>query len=282
MAAELVPRDFLEPVAPGAKLRVTVHNVTNRPLSGRLSGKVGELKMKFPEQLALAPFETREIELEVLEGAPAADNSYPLELVFDAGRDGFAEVRDTMHVNRIAKRTVKVDGSLDDWKGVLPLVVSADPNAALSVMEKAWLPFEKFDAGKSAGVAAVYTAYDRDYFYVAAKVADSTPDPGTLRFETRDDDEFFYPETSYKYDPGKTFIYAVESETPESAARCGVERPDKKGVRAPECIRPGIDRLRLDLSLPEDRLTKVTFYLPWDNFRSNRLAHLYVRGGGRP
>lgn len=278
VAAELVPRDFLEPVAPGAKLRVTVHNVTNRPLSGRLSGKVGELKMKFPEQLALAPFETREIELEVLEGAPAADNSYPLELVFDAGRDGFAEVRDTMHVNRIAKRTVKVDGSLDDWKGVLPLVVSADPNAALSVMEKAWLPFEKFDAGKSAGVAAVYTAYDRDYFYVAAKVADSTPDPGTLRFETRDDDEFFYPETSYKYDPGKTFIYAVESETPESTARCGVERPDKKGVRAPECIRPGIDRLRLDLSLPEDRLTKVTFYLPWDNFRSNRLAHLYVRG----
>ena len=277
IAVDVVPRDFLEPVAPGTKLRVTLHNVTGQALTGTLSGRVGELKMKFPETVTLAPFETREFELEILEGAPAPDNCYPLRLEFRAaGGALLAEVRDTMHVNLIAKRTIKVDGSLDEWGGVLPQIVSADPNAELSIMEKAWLPFESFDAGKPGGVAAVYTAYDQDYFYVAAKVADSTPDPGTLRFETRNDDEFFYPEISYKYDPARTFLYAIESESAASANRCGVELPDRKGERTAKCIRPVIERLRLELSLPEDRLTRVTFYLPWENFRSNRLAFLHV------
>ncbi len=274
--AEIIPRDFLTPVAPGAKLRVTLHNVTNRPLTGTLAGTVGKLDMKFPELLTLAPFEKRELELEVASGSPAADNSYPLLLAFDAGKEGFAEVRDTMHVNVIAKRTIKVDGVLDDWNDALPQIVNADSAASPSLMEKAWLPFEKFDAGKEAGVAAFYAAYDKNFFYVAVKAADSTPDPGTLRFAARNDDEFFYPEISYQYDMEKTYLRAIESETPESAALCGVESPDRPGVRLAECVRPVINRMRLDLSLPAGRLTRVTFYLPWEDFRSRRVAQFYV------
>src|SRR6202042_2418695 len=61
---------------------------------------------------------------------------------------------------------------------------------------QAWLPFEKFDKSQTQGFATGYMAYDDNYFYFAAKVADATPDGGTLRFATRDDDEYFYPEKS--------------------------------------------------------------------------------------
>ena len=55
------------------------------------------------------------------------------------------------------------------------------------------MPFEKFERGAATGFALGYLAYDDKYFYFAAKIADSTPDGGTMRFETRDDDQFFYP-----------------------------------------------------------------------------------------
>ena len=97
-----------------------------------------------------------------------------------------------MHVNVIARRTITVDGKLDDWKGVLPQTVAAG-DAAPTLTEAAWFPFKKFDESVTKGFATGYLAYDDHYFYFAAKVADDTPDAGMVRFATRDDDEYFYP-----------------------------------------------------------------------------------------
>jgi hypothetical protein len=47
------------------------------------------------------------------------------------------------------------------------------------------------------GFATAYLAYDAAQFYFAARIADSTPDPGMVRFETRNDDAYFCPATSY-------------------------------------------------------------------------------------
>ena len=33
--------------------------------------------------------------------------------------------------------------------------------------------------------------------------ADDTPSPGTIRFAQRNDDDYFYPDVSYAYDPQK-------------------------------------------------------------------------------
>ncbi|NJK94663.1 MAG: hypothetical protein HC905_06840, partial [Bacteroidales bacterium] len=45
-----------------------------------------------------------------------------------------------------------------------------------------------------------------DYFYFAVKVADNSPHPGTYRFENRNNDEFFYPDTAYRPDFSLSFV----------------------------------------------------------------------------
>ena len=99
-----------------------------------------------------------------------------------------------MHVNVIARRTIQVDGDLGDWRGILPQPIQASASAADDLTEKAWFPFQKFDQQVKAGRAVGYLAYDDDYFYFAAKIADDTPDDGDVRFAARDDDQYFYPE----------------------------------------------------------------------------------------
>ena len=97
-------------------------------------------------------------------------------------------------MNQIAHRTINVDGDLSDWKGVLPEIL---PGAGIgaNMTEEAWLPFGAFDQGTVQGLATAYLAYDDQNFYFAAKISDATPDPGMLRFASRNDDSYFYPNT---------------------------------------------------------------------------------------
>jgi hypothetical protein len=97
-------------------------------------------------------------------------------------------------VNIIARRTIKVDGDLSDWQGVTPQVLppSGVPDG-LTV--QAYLPFIHPTADSAEnGTSTVWLAYDDKNFYFAAKIFDSTPDDGMVRFETRNDDSYFYPD----------------------------------------------------------------------------------------
>jgi hypothetical protein len=192
-----VARDFLAPVGEKPALRLTLTNVLNRPVSGALVVRADGLTLDPPTQrLTFAANETKEITVRVTGGKAAESNAYPLALRFDAGKDGTATHHETLRVNVIARRTVTVDGDLKDWDGALPQTIVAGESAP-TVTEAAWYPFKQFDAATGKGVATGYLAYDDQYFYFAAKVADSTPDAGTVRFETRNDDEYFYPAQSY-------------------------------------------------------------------------------------
>ncbi len=54
---------------------------------------------------------------------------------------------------------------------------------------------------------AGYTAYDDNMFLLrGAHLADNAPDPGMVRFETRDDDRYFYPAVSWRLDEKGTFV----------------------------------------------------------------------------
>jgi len=133
----------------------------------------------------------------VLDGAAVSSNTYPLRFVFDAGRDGRVEHAEDVHVNWIARRAIRVDGQLDDWKDLLPQTVAADGSGGPTLTEAAWFPFQKFDTAVTDGLATAYLACDASNFYFAARIADSTPEDGMVRFETRDDDAYFYPEICY-------------------------------------------------------------------------------------
>ena len=181
---------------PALRLRLT--NVLNRPVSGTLDVALGRLKLDKPSQrLSFGAHETKTIEVQVVDGKAEESNTYPLRLAFNAGADGVSEHQEDMHVNVIARRTIQVDGSLDDWNGVPVQTVTSSGSNAPTLMEFAWQPFKTFDTSLKSGYATGWLACDEQYFYFAAKVADSTPEDGMIRFEKRNEDEYFYPEKSY-------------------------------------------------------------------------------------
>jgi len=191
---EIVAHDLIEPIARRPDLRLTVTNILNHPIAGRLDVSLSGLTLR-PDaaNFRLAANETRTLSFKVLSGTPQESNTYSLMARADAGPDGRAVHQEEMHVNFISKRTIRVDGDLDDWTGILPQVV---PGVAIqaALTEEAWLPFKNFTRGASEGLSTTYVAYDDSNFYFAAKIADSTPDPGMVRFSARDDDSYFYPD----------------------------------------------------------------------------------------
>jgi len=94
-----------------------------------------------------------------------------------------------MHVNFIAHRTITVDGNLDDCSGVIPQTSAA--TVATSQTEKAYLPFLNWDQQSGGGAVTAWLAYDERFFYFAAKVPRMD---SFIRYESRNDDEYFYPE----------------------------------------------------------------------------------------
>lgn len=258
---EIICRDMTERVETHPVVDLQLTNILNRTISGTLVVHVGNLIVQAPPPVTLKPNETRNIQVKISGGKPSAGNTYPLEVVFDAGSDGKATHKEDMHVNMISNIRIQVDGRLDEWGGALPQTVTAG-KASLTGTESAWYPFKQFDT-KAEGVATGYLAYDEQYFYFAAKSADNTPHPGTYRFETRNDDEFFYPDTAYKPDPNLSYR--------KQDGKIDVRSGDESALQHPT----GTDRLMqfwepdknhigigADLQLPSDSTTRVAFYLP--------------------
>ena len=195
--------DLTAPILEKPVLRLTLTNVLNRLVKGTLSAKLGSLTLEQSGQtLTFRPHETKQIALRVTGGKTEDSNTYPLTMRFDAGKDGVVIHHEAMHANVIAHLSPTIDGKLDDWAGVLPQTIVSE-SSTQTITEAAWFPFKKFDTATGQGVATAYLSYDDNYFYFAAKVADTTPDGGTLRFATRDDDQFFYPATTYLTQDGK-------------------------------------------------------------------------------
>ena len=205
---EMIPHDLTAPVTQHPILRVRVTNVLNRRVSGQLivgnligtAGAGTFINLDPPNpHIALAPNETKILSFRVKDGKPSLDNAYQFSAAFndDSPNNRYGNDAlhlETIHVNQIARRRISVDGKLDDWRGVLPQTVSPTQGIGTSLSEQAYLPFRNFEAGVNAGLASGFLAYDNDYFYFAAKIADSTPYDGNVRFATRNDDQYYYPD----------------------------------------------------------------------------------------
>ena len=258
---EIIAKDFTRPISSRPEMELQVTNILNRNISGKLTVSAGQLKLAYPTQLKLKPHETQTVKLKVIGGNANPENNYPLEVRFDAGADGIAAHWEDMHVNYIAKRTIAVDGKLDEWEGIIPQTVKGSSMASVSLTEAAWYPFKNFDADAE-GYANAYLAYDNDYFYFAAKVADKTPNRGTYRFETRPDNEFFYPPIAYMQT-----ILAMDAK--EVSRETGAD--NENALRLPE----GSGRMMnywensettqsigFDLDLPEDWFVQTSLFFP--------------------
>lgn len=225
---DIIARDMTAPISSRPTLRLSLSNILNRPVKGSLNISLGVLRLSYPKTLSFKPFETKQVLVKVTGGEAIPSNSYPLAVRFNAGRDGRAEHDEVMHANVIAKRTPKIDGNLDDWKGVLPQSVSGSEGPR-EMTEAAWFPFTTFGSNLKGGLATGYAAYDAKNFYFATKVADSTPSNGAIRFETRDDDAYFYPAKSFEYDRDKTLLQQIGDDKPKSDDLKYLQLPEGEG-----------------------------------------------------
>jgi len=263
---EMIPHDLLAAVEDKPTVRVTCTNMFNRPITGQLTAKLGNLQIETPAPLSFQPNETRDIEIKVVGGTSVPENTYPLTLKFDAGNDGYSESTDKLHVNLIAHRTIAVDGKLDDWKGVLPQTIVSEGAAVPTMEEAAWFPFAKYDNSIKSGFATGYLAYDENNFYFAAKVADPDPDAGTLRFETRDDDQFYYPAVSYELDPATTFATKPGKIDADIRKPYGLRKPGADQERSYDTLESVVKTFKVKLSLPQDHLRRISLYFLDNDF----------------
>ncbi len=193
---EILARDFVAPIDRQPDLRVKLTNVLNRTVEGSLQAQSNGLVLA-PATLAvsLSPHESREFPFKVEKGTAASNNTYPTSVVFAESHGNSTRFEEDLHVNSILRRSINVDGDLADWQGIPPQILPT-PGSHASLTEEAWLPFKSFDKGSDKIASIVYLAYDDTNFYFAAKILDSSPDTGMVRFSRRDDDSYFYPDRS--------------------------------------------------------------------------------------
>ena len=258
---EIIAKDLTLPIAEHPVMDLVLTNILNRSVSGSLQVKLGDLQLNYPGKISLKANETKTVKVNITGGQAKADNTYPLDVRFDGGKAGLAVHWEDMHVNYISRKTILVDGKLDDWGDAIPQSVKGSSDASISLTEAAWYPFKDFETNAD-GMATAYLAYDDQYFYFAAKVADKTPNKGTYRFETRNDDAFFYPDVAYQQT-----VLAMHSEE----KKAGAGRADRKALQTPDGKSRVMNYIEntettrsigVDLDLPVDRFTRTAFYFP--------------------
>ena len=118
--------------------------------------------------------ERKAFPFELAQAAANPENAYPFAFRFtsDAGN---AEYKEVLNATIIPKRTIQVDGNLDDWKDIpgVTVVAKAQKAEVTELLRRPWLAIK--DAEPQGNFAQFKLAWDENYLYVAALVNDPTP-----------------------------------------------------------------------------------------------------------
>ena len=259
---DIIAKDFLSPIQEGVEFELELTNILNKEVKGKINVEITGMELQYPDRLKLKPHETKTMKVKVLKGKETPENTYPLQVAFKSDQGEIAMHWENLHVNYISKKTIAVDGDLSDWKGAIGQTIKGSNTASISLTEAAWYPFKNFDTNTE-GLATAYLSYDEDNFYFAAKVADKTPTEGTYRFENRNDEEFFYPDTSYQQSVramrGKQVKRQADAENIKA-----LQHPDTKQGRTLNTLEniETTQSIGYDLDLPVDSFVQVAIYLP--------------------
>jgi len=189
----IIARDFTTPVdAPEATARVTLHNLMNRPVEGKLTvTPPAGLSLKNASQtVSLAPGQARDVEFAIAAATPSPANAYAFAYAFRSDA-GVATWKETLHALVVRRGTKTIDGNLRDWREDCGVMVSAAAQKA-DPTSQVWLPFLEWkDASPDGSFAELKMAWDENYLYVAAQVNDPSDDPGHQRLENWDEDQYF-------------------------------------------------------------------------------------------
>lgn len=186
---------------------VRVTNLLDAPVSGTVAIQPNEL-LTFEQASApldgLAAGGSKDLVFQVKAKAEVHLNEYPLTIVA-AVNGSRISYTDALDFETAVKGTAVIDGSLDDWGGAKPVHLN---RAGQVHMIKDWTPEDL--------QATVWTMWDDNYFYFAAKVTDDDfrqvysndevwrGDGFQAAFDTRLDRTQSYNEDDYEYGFSRT------------------------------------------------------------------------------
>ena len=251
---EILPHDFTAPVGKGGELVVELHNCLNRPLRGELAVETAEgLQLQQPRQtVELAAGERRAARFSIAAAAPNPVNAWPCRFRFSSDAGG-AEHRETLSATIIPKRTIKIDGNLDDWRDVPGVTVVGKSQKAepTELLRRPWLQIK--DAEPKGNFAQFKLAWDENNLYVAAMVHDPTEQTkGLAPMGGRNEDHYFHTALSDTQSPYKEFLAKRPGRSFAEVPyvwRYNPEQPDNPALPAVPFRR---DRLHIALDVSDD------------------------------
>ena len=180
---------LMDDVAQSQKLSVRMENQLNIPVKGTLHLKVNGaseetsapfaieasklIEVAMPWPTGVTPNENNQYSITVsAEAAPSDDSGVKWDLPVTVSKQQIASEA------RFVKKTIPMTGSLDDWKGITPVLLdSSQLNQEIDMSQYVLHPdLEKpsDDPNATRIEARVYTAYDKDNVYLAAAVNQPT------------------------------------------------------------------------------------------------------------
>jgi len=204
---EILPKDFTTRVtAKGATLTVDLHNCLNSTIKGKLMVKgPAEITLASTEQaMELKAGETKSVTFPITKATALETNAYAFDFNFisDAGNAAYKE---TLNVAIAPKKTITVDGKLDEWKDVPAVAAIGNEEGIdpIEVLHKPWLTMVKDHPRVTSGWLKM--AWDDEYLYLCAQVNDQTPEKAPS-FAKRDENSYFHSKASDDKQPFKRFL----------------------------------------------------------------------------
>ena len=175
---------FDDPTKP-QKLSVRVENQINVDLQGTLHLKVAGAGEETSAPFTVNASKLAEVAVPWPKGVtPNENNQYNITLTAEvsptvgstaAGALPVTTSRQQLaSVARFVKKTIPMTGTVDDWKGIMPVVLDSDLLKDTIDLNQYFLnptlTKPEGDATAPRSVVRVYTAYDKDYVYLAAAI----------------------------------------------------------------------------------------------------------------
>lgn len=163
-------------------LGVRLENQLNRPIHGTLILAINGVAAPTTAPFSLAAAQLLEVAVPWPGVAEVPANQYAITLTAAASteQETLAPVtrQQLIQVARFVRRTITVDGKLDDWQGVSPVLLDSD------MLKLGFDPTDYFlnpnrprpaaDASHPHVTAQLYTAYDQERVYLAVAVHEPT------------------------------------------------------------------------------------------------------------
>jgi len=251
---EILPRDFTERVARGAVLPVELHNCLNRPIRGELAVTApAGLRLTLSRQpVELVAGQRKCVPFELAEAQPDAANAYPIAFRFTSDA-GDAEYQEVLHATIVPRRTIHVDGNLEDWKDLpgVTVVAKAQKAEPTELLRRPWLDLR--DAEPEGNFAQFKLAWDDDFLYVSALVNDPTPqENGLAPMAGRNEDLYFHTKASDEQSPYQEFLTKYPGKSFAEVPYVWRYNPESPGHPALPAIPFRRDRLQIALDVSDE------------------------------